>query len=67
VQHPADDGVNARIVDLVNLGLLEVVVPALPADDIVDDDEAEDAETGCTAPVDKGVAQEEVLDDCRCN
>lgn len=63
VQEPADDGVDTRVVDLVNVGLFEVVVAALPADGVEDDEESEDAKTGCAAPVHGGVAEEEVFDD----
>lgn len=34
VQEPADDGVHAGVVDLVDVGLLEVRVAALPADQV---------------------------------
>jgi hypothetical protein len=64
VQHPADDGVDTRVVDLVNLRLLQVVVAALPADQVPGNNEAEDAKTGSAAPVDEWVTKEEVLDDC---
>jgi hypothetical protein len=50
--------------DLVDLALLEVVVASLPADNIPDDNKPKDTQTGCAAPVDKGVTQQEVLDDC---
>jgi hypothetical protein len=64
VQNPANDRVKSRVVNLVNFRLLEVVVPALPADNVVDDNEAEDSETGCATPVHKRIAEKEVLDDC---
>lgn len=63
MQNPADDGVNAGVVDLVDLGLLEVGVATLPTDNVVDDDKTEDSKTGCAAPVDKWVTKKEVLDD----
>jgi hypothetical protein len=64
VQDPADDGVDARVVDLVNLRLLEVVVAALPADQVPGNDETKDTKTGSAAPVDEGVTEKEVLDNC---
>lgn len=63
VKDPTDDGVDTSVVDLVHLGLLEVVVAALPTDNVPDDDESEDTKTGCAAPVDEWVTEEEVLDD----
>lgn len=63
VQYPADDGVDAGEVDEVNFGLAEVGVAALPADEVEDEEEAEEGEGGEASPVDKGVAEEEVLDD----
>jgi hypothetical protein len=63
VQDPADDGVETRVVDVVDVGRLELVVAALPADEVPDHEEAEGAQGGGGAPVDEGVAEEEVLDD----
>jgi hypothetical protein len=51
-------------VDVVDVGGLELVVAALPADEVPEAEEAEDAERGGRGPVDEGVAEEEVLDDC---
>lgn len=62
VKEPASYGVQSRVVDLVNLLRVQVVVPALPADQVPDDDKREDAQAGGRAPVDQGVAEEEVLD-----
>lgn len=61
VEDPTDDGVDSGVVDLVNIGLLKVVVTALPADNVPDYDKTKDAETGCAAPVDEGITEEEVL------
>lgn len=63
VQDPTDDGVDAGVVDEVDVGLAEFVVAALPADKVPEDEQAEDAQAGGGAPVDDGVAEEEVLDD----
>jgi len=63
VQDPAEDRVDARVVDVVDVGRLELVVAALPADEVPDHEEAEGAQGGRGAPVDEGVAEEEVLDD----
>lgn len=63
VQKPADDGVDAGVVEVVDIALGEVVVAALPAYAVPDDHQTEDGEGCGTAPVDEGVAEEEVLDD----
>ena len=63
VQEPSDDGVEAGVVDLVNVGGLEVFVAALPTDEVPDYHEGEDTERGGGAPVDDWVTKEEVLDD----
>lgn len=63
VQEPSDDGVDTCIVDLVDVGLLELVVAALPAHEVPGDHEAEDAEGGGRAPVDERVAEKEIFDD----
>lgn len=67
VQDPADDGVDSGVVDLVDFGLLEVVVATLPADDVVEDNKTEYSKTGCAAPVDEWVTKKEVLYDCKRN
>jgi hypothetical protein len=64
VQEPADDGVETGVVDLVYLVGLEVVVTALPTDEVEGNQEREDTQGGRGTPVDDGVAEEEVLDDC---
>lgn len=63
VQHPADDGIDAGVVDLVDVGLLQVGVATLPAHGVEDDDKHEDAETGGTTPIDERVTKEEVFYD----
>ena len=64
MEDPTDDRVDSGVVDLVDLALLEVVVASLPTDNVPDDNQAKDTQTGCAAPVDEGVTQQEVLDDC---
>lgn len=63
VKGPADGGVDAGVVDVIDIGLLEIVVAALPAKQVPDDQEAENTEGGGRAPVHERVAEEEVLDD----
>lgn len=64
VQNPTDDGIDTRVVNLVDVGLLQVGVATLPAHGVEDDDETEDAETGGTSPVDEWITEKEVFDDC---
>jgi hypothetical protein len=63
VQKPSNGRVDAGVVDLVNVKGFEVVIAALPADDIEGDDQGKDAERCRAAPVDGRVAEKEVLDD----
>lgn len=63
VQKPADNRVQTRVVNMVNIGRLEVVVTTLPAYEIPGDVKGEDTERGRGAPVDERVTEEEVLDD----
>ena len=63
MQEPADDGVDAGVVEVVDLGPGELVVAALPADRVPREHEEEEAEREGRAPVDGRVAEEEVLDD----
>ena len=63
VQEPTDDGIDPGVVDLVDVGGLEVFVAALPADEVPDYHKSEDTEGSGGAPVDNGVTKEEVLDD----
>jgi hypothetical protein len=62
VKYPTDDWINTRVVDLVHVGLLQVVVAALPAHGVPENDESKYAKTGSAAPVNEGVTKEEVLD-----
>lgn len=62
VQEPSNNGVDTSIVDLINVDLLELVVTALPADQVPGYHEGENAEGGRRAPVHEWVAEEEVLD-----
>lgn len=63
VQKPADDGVDTGVVDLIDVGLLELVETALPADCVPANEEGEESERGSAAPVYSWVAEEEVLYD----
>ena len=64
VQEPAHDGVETRVENVLHVSGLEVFVAALPADEVKGHEEGKDAEGGGGTPVDDGVAEEEVLDDC---
>lgn len=63
VEEPANDRIDTRVVELVDLPLLEIGVAALPANEIPDDHESNDAERGCRAPVDDWIAEKEILHD----
>ena len=63
MQEPADDGVEAGIVDVVNLCPGEFVVTPLPADRVPEHHGPEEDKGESRSPVDEGVAQEEVFDD----
>lgn len=63
VQEPSNDWVETSIVNLIDVDLLEVIVTALPADEVPHDHDGKDAERGGAAPVDSWVTEQEVLDD----
>ncbi len=56
VQEPADDGVDAGVVDLVNFEGAQVDVAALEADEVEGEEEGEEDEGKGGGPVDEGVA-----------
>lgn len=62
VEEPADDGVDSRVVNLVDFRRLELHISTLPTNKVPSDDEADTDERGGGRPVDEGVAQEEVFD-----
>ena len=63
VQEPAEDGVDAGVVELVDLRPGELLVAALPADGVPGEHAEEEDDGEGRAPVDERVAEEEVLDD----
>jgi hypothetical protein len=63
VQEPAEHGVDARVVEVVDLRPGELVVAALPADRVPGDHAEEEDDREGRAPVDERVAEQEVLDD----
>jgi hypothetical protein len=63
VQEPAEHGVDARVVEVVDLGPGELVVAALPADRVPGDHGEEEDDREGRAPVHERVAEQEVLDD----
>lgn len=63
VQDPADDGVEAGVVEAVELVRGEVVVATLEADEVVSGQGGEKQEGEGRGPVDEGITQEEVFDD----
>jgi len=63
VKEPPNDGVDTGVVDVINVSKREISIATLPADEVEDDEEAEERKRGGTCPIDEGVAKEEVLDD----
>ena len=63
VQEPSDDGIQPGVVNLVNVGRLELLVASLPSNEVPGDNGDKDAETGRRAPVDDRIAEQKVLDD----
>ena len=63
MQEPSDNGIETGVVDLIDVGLLKIIVAALPANEVPENHKGEDAEGGSAAPVDGGVAEEKVLYD----
>lgn len=62
MQHPADNRVDTRIVDMVDTSLVEVVVSTLPSDEVKEDHDDEGSKGSSRTPVHHWVAEEEVLD-----
>lgn len=63
VEKPSQNGIEARIVDVVNLVRLELSVPSLPANKIPHDKGTDGQQGEEGAPVDGRVTEKEVLDD----
>lgn len=63
VEEPTDDGVETRVFDVFDFDGLEIVVTALPADQVPKDYKSEDAERSGATPIDGWVTEEEVFDD----
>lgn len=62
VKEPADHRVDAGVVNLINLLVVQVFAAALPAQDVPGDDQAYESESSSGAEVDKRVTKKEVLD-----
>ena len=63
MQEPANDGIQAGVVEVIDLGPGELVVAALPAHRVPGQHQEEEAQREGRAPVYRRVAEEEVLDD----
>lgn len=63
VEEPADDGVQTRDADMVNVFGRQLVVATLPTNKVPDENQAEDAKRGRAAPVDEWITEEEIFDD----
>lgn len=64
VKEPTNDGVDGGVVDVVNVVRFEVAVATLPADCVPCNYEGKDSQAGRATPVDNGVTEEEILDNC---
>lgn len=56
VQHPADNRVDTRIMDMVDTSLVEVVVSTLPSNEVEEYHDDKGAERGSRTPVHHWVA-----------
>ena len=63
VQEPADNWIEAGVVEVVHLSPGELIEAALPADSVPCEHPKEEDDREGRAPVDCRVAQEEVFDD----
>jgi hypothetical protein len=63
VEEPPNDGVDTSIMDVINVSEGKISIATLPADEVEEDEGAEERKRGGTCPVDKRVTKEEVLDD----
>jgi len=63
VKEPSNDRVDTSVVDVIDVSERQIGVPTLPADEVEEDEEAEEWKRGGTCPVDKRVTKEEVFDD----
>jgi len=65
VKEPPNNRINTGVVDVINVSKRQIGVATLPADEVEEDEEAEEWKRGGTCPVDKRVTKEEVFDDWR--
>lgn len=63
VKEPSENWIERSVVDLVDINLLELVIAALPSNEVPKNHQCHNAERGSGHPVDQGVAKEEVFDD----
>jgi hypothetical protein len=61
MQDPANERIEPRVVDLVDLGLLEFGVATLPANQVPENQKAKDAKRCSASPIDDRIAEEEVF------
>lgn len=62
VQEPTNNGVDTRVVHLVEFLLVEVLEATLPAQDVPNNGQTDESQSHRASPVDKGVSEQEVLD-----
>ena len=63
VKEPANDWIDGRVVNLVNVGLAELCIASLPPDQIPQHDHGRECQRQGRSPVDERIAKEEVLSD----
>src|SRR2546421_12504042 len=59
MQEPADHGIEAGVVDVINVVLLELSVTALPANGIPNNHEAKDDKRSGRCPIDERISKKE--------
>mgnify|MGYP005989195533 CR=1 FL=1 len=62
VQEPSNNGVDTRVVHLVEFLLVEVLEATLPAQDVPNNSQTDESQSHGASPVDEGVSEQEVLD-----
>lgn len=61
VQEPANYRVDTGVMDLIDIGRFQLIIPALPTDQIPEHHYCKDSERCRRTPVDQGVAKKEIL------
>lgn len=62
VQKPSHCRIHPGVMDMVDLRLTKLGIATLPTHSVPGDQKAEDTQSSCTPPVDKGIPKEVILD-----